>query len=135
MRITKYMILAGTAMKNLFRKPNTVMFPAEHVAIPEGFRGQVLLEAKLCTVCLRCVEVCPSGALMIEEEKNNDFSFSINDARCTFCQECENACSTGAIKLSNNWLLSAGSKDGMLRKHTVHKLQEGEAPPTEVATA
>ena len=118
---TNIMVLLGTALKNLFKKPATVMFPAEHIPLPEHFRGEPIVNEQLCIACMRCEKVCPSGAIHLEKLEDKEFLFTLDVGRCTFCQECEDICTKDAIHLTDNWLLADGNKANLVRRYSVFK--------------
>ncbi len=68
------------------------------VAKPAKFRvhieGMPEIEARKCTGCGRCAEVCPSGAISPPE---------IDGERCVMCAGCGEACAHGAVKME--WLM------------------------------
>jgi uncharacterized protein len=49
-------------------------------------------DAEKCTLCRRCVGVCPSDALSVEAE------WCIDREKCEGCGKCVSACSTGALR-------------------------------------
>jgi predicted Fe-Mo cluster-binding NifX family protein/ferredoxin len=51
------------------------------------------VDAKLCDACGRCAEVCPAGAITVEDVAR------IDGARCNGCARCVAACSRGAVSL------------------------------------
>jgi heterodisulfide reductase subunit A-like polyferredoxin len=52
-----------------------------------------ILDAKLCNACGQCAEVCPAGAITVEDVAR------IDGARCNGCARCVAACPRGAISL------------------------------------
>jgi pyruvate formate lyase activating enzyme len=54
---------------------------------------EVGLVKRLCTQCRKCIEVCPAGALVFEENEVPH----INRKLCTGCGECSEVCTYGAI--------------------------------------
>ncbi len=54
----------------------------------------VEINTDLCTGCGRCVEVCPAGAITIDESNHKAV---IDTSRCTECGACIDTCKKGAI--------------------------------------
>jgi electron transport complex protein RnfB len=54
-----------------------------------------IIHQDLCTGCHRCVDVCPTHALIQSEEK----AHLHHPDRCTYCTACEDVCPEGAIEL------------------------------------
>ena len=58
----------------------------------------VLINFKICDNAKECggIEVCPTGALYWDEEKE---SITIDNSKCTSCEKCIEACPVDAIKV------------------------------------
>jgi len=54
-----------------------------------------IIDVDLCTGCGRCVEECPTQALLLVAGKAS-LAFP---TRCTYCTACEDICPEGAIAL------------------------------------
>ena len=71
--------------------------PADHVALPDGAPfGRVVVEVAGCTLCLACVSVCPTGALVDNPERP---SVSFVEDACVQCGLCRNTCPESVIRL------------------------------------
>jgi NADH-quinone oxidoreductase subunit I len=86
-----------------------------------------------CVGCELCAIVCPSQAIYVKPAANDPkdphshgeryaSDFQINMLRCIYCGYCEEACPTGAIILSNEYELSANSREALI--FTKEKLTE-----------
>ena len=62
----------------------------------------VRVDAQLCTACGQCVEVCPMGAITLEE------TAIVDESQCVGCGACAEECPVGAISLMER---SAGRGD------------------------
>jgi len=90
------------AIRNLLKGPVTDPYPFGPTFIPDKLRGKLKVDAKACTACGTCEEVCPSAAIHIT--KNNDvYIHTTWYNTCCFCGNCEFFCPTGAIKLTNDF--------------------------------
>ena len=59
-------------------------------------KAVIKIDAKLCKGCAVCVELCPTGALVMK-----DFKAAIKDAElCTGCTSCELRCPDFAIEIT-----------------------------------
>ena len=65
--------------------------------LPEGAPyGAVLVDTDSCTLCLSCVSLCPSGALVDNEDKPQ---LRFQEDACLQCGLCANICPENAITL------------------------------------
>src|SRR5207302_1896932 len=88
----------------------TAGFPAQEPAMPALFRGRPELDpGEDAAAFSRCVERCPTGALMVSEAGPR-----IDLGRCIFCAECAAACPEGAINFTRDWRLASSRRDGLI---------------------
>ena len=108
--------------KHLGRHAITLQYPKERWPMPERSRGVVILLSDPetgqlnCTACMLCMKACPSAAIMIEREKNENkkweaIKFEIDNTICCFCGLCEEACNFDAIKLTGLYEMSVYDQD------------------------
>ncbi|MFV0300008.1 MAG: 4Fe-4S binding protein [Paracoccus sp. (in: a-proteobacteria)] len=70
---------------------------AEPVALPVGAPyGAVRVDTEACTLCLSCVSLCPSGALMDNPDRPQ---LRFQEDACLQCGLCANLCPEEAIRL------------------------------------
>ncbi|MFH1223933.1 MAG: 4Fe-4S binding protein [Pseudomonadota bacterium] len=84
------------------RKDVTEMYP-DPVAkpmLPKRARGFLSLDTYKCTLCGKCVKICPSSAININR---NNLSLKVNYINCMFCGYCVNACPYGALVFSKEF--------------------------------
>jgi NADH-quinone oxidoreductase subunit I len=117
-------------LKYMFKKPVTIRYPEERRKLPQRSRGRHYLTKwndglERCVGCELCAIVCPSQAIYVKPAQNNPEAphshgeryatdFQINMLRCIFCGYCEEACPTGAIILSNEYELSAFTREELI---------------------
>jgi len=122
-----------TTSKHLGRHAVTLQYPKEKWPMPERSRGVVVLlsdkeTGKLnCTTCLLCARACPSSAITIKYEKDENKKRQLKDFIvdyniCCLCGLCEDACNFAAIKLAPKYEFSTLNKEDLIW-HT-DKLQE-----------
>lgn len=89
--------------------------PEAPIALPEGAPyGAVLVNTDACTLCLSCVSLCPSGALM----DNPDMpQLRFQEDACLQCGICRTICPEKAITLEPRLDLS----DAALRQQVLHE--------------
>ncbi|MDQ2092186.1 4Fe-4S dicluster domain-containing protein [Marimonas arenosa] len=67
------------------------------IPLPDGaVYGTVEVNTDACTLCLACVSLCPSGAVMDNPDKPQ---LSVQEAACLQCGICVNTCPEDAISL------------------------------------
>ncbi|MDO8671856.1 MAG: NADH-quinone oxidoreductase subunit I [Dehalococcoidia bacterium] len=100
-------ILKGLSvtMRQMFRKPVTVQYPEEKLAVPARIRGTSFKwYAELCTGCSMCARACPHGVIKVETHSADGASriidrYDIDMGLCMFCGLCVEACPFGALFL------------------------------------
>ncbi len=128
----------------MFKKPVTIRYPEEKRILPHRSRGRHYLTKwndglERCVGCELCAIVCPSQAIYVKPAQNdveNPHShgeryasdFQINMLRCIYCGYCEEACPTGAIILSNEYELSAITREELIfTKEILTEKQPGDS--------
>lgn len=97
-------VMFREVITHLFRKPATVMYPAEYRKPPERFRGRLIWNTDKCNRCSLCVRDCPCDVLALVpwqdapegERKAKDLAAIME--RCIYCGQCSWVCPTGAIR-------------------------------------
>lgn len=91
-------ILALGTRRQITRLAAKTLNPdAEQIALPNGAPyGAVLVNEDACTLCLSCVSLCPSGALMDNEDKPQ---LRFQEDACLQCGLCATICPENAIAL------------------------------------
>lgn len=95
-------------LRHLFRKPATVDYPFQKLALPKDFRGTPILKPELCIVCRACVRDCPAEAIDIltENEAEKKFKMIIHNDRCVHCAQCVESCPTDALYMDAEYELA-----------------------------
>jgi len=131
-------------LKHIFRRPVTLRYPEEKRKLPIRSRGRHYLTKwedgkERCVGCELCAIVCPAQAIYVKPAANDPVNphshgeryasdFQINMLRCIYCGLCEEACPTGAIILSNEYELSAYSRESLIfTKETLNEKVPGDS--------
>lgn len=98
----------GEALRSFVSRPYTTAFPAVPSPAPPGYRGAPLYYEEDCIGCRACAEVCPAGAIIVEDRVNDGGkavrTLTVHYERCIFCGHCEANCSTErGIRLSEEY--------------------------------
>jgi len=138
----------GTTMKNLFRRPTTVHYPAEKRERAERYRNSFALlheenGDEACVGCVQCERICPSYVItVIAEKKDSPFTskrrgyakdFTLDLNACIFCELCVQVCPTDAIVMLRVPEKPAYSREDLVL--TMDKLYENEKRPLTWGTA
>ena len=80
-----------------------------------GLKLSVDLER--CVRCGKCEKVCPTGAIMVDED-----IFRVDSSRCNECRQCVDRCPADALFITTNSELEERDKEGrMMALHDEHK--------------
>jgi formate hydrogenlyase subunit 6/NADH:ubiquinone oxidoreductase subunit I len=96
-------------LRNLNRKPMTLVFPKEALPPVENYRGRQFLDPEKCVGCGMCSRVCPNDAIKIVEYMGKKCP-EINLGKCCFCALCAENCPTGALYMSSEIFIAGYDK-------------------------
>ena len=123
----------GVTLKNLGRKPITVMYPDIKRKYPDRFRGILALTydkesgEENCIGCRLCEYICPPQVIKVEmlkaKERNWAKTFTLELYACEFCELCVQVCPTDAIVMMKSFdLATADRRELLLDKDRLHSL-------------
>ena len=88
------------AFNNLFKKPQTIDYPAIPLETIKGDRGLIEYGEEHCIYCLKCEKACPPGSILFtktetpssNEKNKKSLKYQYNQNLCIYCGECVRAC-------------------------------------------
>ncbi|MDG6223605.1 MAG: 4Fe-4S binding protein [Candidatus Bathyarchaeota archaeon] len=98
------------SLRSLFHKPITVKSftkSNELVPVSKNFRGKIVFDHLACIGCLLCTRTCPTGAIIVTEEKKVTFNLDM----CIFCGQCKEICPKQAIDFSSEFLMAVHDRE------------------------
>ena len=109
---------------SLFKKPATVMYPAEKNFQPERMRGRILFTAEQCIGCKMCMRDCPANAIFINKVGEKLFDCEMHLERCIYCAQCVDSCPKKALESSSDFELAQIDKSKLKLHYKNPKTQE-----------
>ncbi|MEY8461166.1 4Fe-4S binding protein [Eggerthellaceae bacterium 24-137] len=88
--------LGGMTLGSLFKKPETVLYPAEQKPAPAGLKGHIENDVSLCILCGICAKACPADAIVVEKKER---TWAIDPFRCVQCGSCVRACPKACLHM------------------------------------
>lgn len=113
----------GVTFRNMTKKKVTLAYPDVPMKMPDRFRGIQYVDPDKCIVCFQCQRICPTECIQLTGKPNPDpekktkalDTFDINFEICILCDLCTEVCPTEAIVMTNNFELSAYSRDDLFK--------------------
>jgi NADH-quinone oxidoreductase subunit I len=113
----------GVTLKSMTQKKVTYAYPDVPMEMPDRFRGIQYFDPEKCIVCNLCAKVCPTECITLVGKPNPDpdkrgkviDTYDINFEICILCDLCTEVCPTEAVVMTNNFELSAYSRDDLFK--------------------
>lgn len=118
------------ALRSIFGKPYTVLYPKTPSPPPETFRGIPEFDEK-CIGCCACEQVCPAGAITFKDE-GEVRKIEIFYGSCIRCGQCMSSCPVESIRLSTKYCIEKDAE--RMRSSIERKLVRCEECGTPIAT-
>jgi formate hydrogenlyase subunit 6/NADH:ubiquinone oxidoreductase subunit I len=98
--------MIAETLRNVLRKPATVLYPFVKVTMPEKFRGRLKFFPEKCIGCKLCMRDCPSNAITIRKIGEKQFEAEIDCAKCIYCAQCVDSCPKKALEATGDFELA-----------------------------
>jgi formate hydrogenlyase subunit 6/NADH:ubiquinone oxidoreductase subunit I len=97
------------ALRQLFKKTATNLYPAEKFPVPQDFRGKLVADIKKCIGCKMCSRDCPAEAIKVIKQDTVEKKFTLNIYldRCVNCGQCVEVCPTSTLSMLPDHELAA----------------------------
>ena len=83
--------------------------PESAIHVTKPFRGSLRIDTNLCPEgCQICADICPTEALLIDEDKK----LVITEEFCIYCGACQQVCPENAIEVKRTEVLHTDVKSG-----------------------
>lgn len=109
------MIRPGKMLKavfqSLFKKPNTMNYPAQKSPMPDKFRGKLIFHPEKCIGCKFCMKDCPAGAINIVKVGDKSFEAQIDLGKCIYCGQCVDSCPKKALEMTKEFELATTERE------------------------
>lgn len=80
-------------------------------AVPARFRGQLEVQDQRCRECMKCADICPTGAIKLRKNK-----LMVENDSCIFCGRCVEFCQKGGLQHTLNY--ECAHLEGQLNEET-----------------
>jgi len=96
------------AMKSLFSKPATRLYPFEKRENFAAARGKITIDIAGCIYCGICKTKCPTQAIEVDRENKK---WTIDRLRCITCNYCVDVCPKKCLKMDNQYSATTTTKE------------------------
>jgi ech hydrogenase subunit F len=91
--------MAATALKNLFSRPATRLYPFTTRVPFAKTRGGITIDFASCILCGICAKRCPTGAISVDKTGKE---WKIDHLSCVICTNCILVCPKKCLSLKEN---------------------------------
>jgi len=117
--------MAATAIKSLFSRPATLMYPARPAKRTSATRGHIVIDPANCITCRSCQRKCPSGAICVEVKEK---TWQIDRMRCVTCNSCGDVCPTKCLTMDPAYTAALTARGGVYKVSVAGPKKKEPAP-------
>jgi ech hydrogenase subunit F len=118
--------MAATAIKSLFSRPATLMYPARPAKRTPATRGHIIIDPANCITCRSCQRKCPTGAICVEVKEK---TWQIDRMRCVICNSCGDVCPTKCLSMDPAYPPALTARGGVYKVTVAGPKKKEPAPP------
>ena len=96
--------LGAMTLGGLFKKPETIQYPAQTKPMPAGLKGHVVNDVETCILCSICAKRCPTSAITVDKKAR---TWAINPFRCVQCGSCVRECPKQCLTIDPHYAAPA----------------------------
>jgi Formate hydrogenlyase subunit 6/NADH:ubiquinone oxidoreductase 23 kD subunit (chain I) len=102
--------LGGMTFGSLFKKPETLLYPAQVKTPYPHQKGHIANKVDECILCGMCARVCPCHCITVDKKAH---TWEIDPFSCILCGSCVRSCPTTCL------LMEPASTAVAARKHVI----------------
>ena len=99
--------LGRMTLGSLFKKPETIQYPAQTKTPPAGLKGHIANDESTCILCGICQKRCPADAIVVDKAAR---TWTIDRFRCVQCGSCARECPKHCLTMEPNYAPAARTK-------------------------
>ena len=92
----EFLPMAGIALKNLFSRPATRLYPKVVRPPFAGNRGHIEIDFQACILCGMCARRCPAHAIAVDRARGE---WKMDRLSCVICGGCVAVCPKKCLSL------------------------------------
>lgn len=96
--------LGTMTLGGLFKKPETIQYPAQVKPAPAGLKGHVVNDTAVCILCSICAKRCPTHAIEVDKKAR---TWAINRFQCVQCGSCVRECPKACLTMDTAYTTPA----------------------------
>lgn len=100
--------LGKMTLGSIFKKPETIQYPAQVKPAVPGLKGHIAVDADVCILCGICQKRCPTSAIAVD--KKGARTWSIDRFLCVQCGSCARECPKHCLTMEPTYAPVATAK-------------------------
>ena len=109
----------GHELRNLFRKPATVAYPAAERVYLERYRGHIENDISKCILCGMCMRGCPSGAITVSRA---EYTWELRPFSCVQCSNCVEVCPAKCLSMKTGYTEPGEEKISITHRYSEEQI-------------